>query len=202
MTHLSMEQLLAVRDGVGEPGFAAAAAHLAGCTMCQEELERLHQRAARLRALPTLRPTRTQWQAVNQRRRALHRRRQARQLGLGGLALAASLAGFALVRPLLAPRAAVADTVPVAAIVEAQRQSAALEQALDAYDPAMRPIDASTARLAQALEDRIAQVDQELQRVEITPSADREQLELWRQRVGLMDALVDVHLTSAGDVGL
>lgn len=51
-THLSMEQLLAVRDGDrSEPVLAGAHRHLADCATCQAELNRLHQRTARLRAL-------------------------------------------------------------------------------------------------------------------------------------------------------
>jgi hypothetical protein len=97
------------------------------------------------------------------------------------------------------------DGVTAAAIAEAQQRSAQLEQAIDAFDPSARPIDGQTARVAQALEDRIAELDQRIQAVELAPArnaADSERLGLWQQRVGLMDALVDVHLTSASDVGL
>ena len=54
------------------------------------------------------------------------------------------------------------------------------------------------------LEDRISALDQELQVIQLgpAPSADRELLQLWRHRVGLMDALVNVHLTRASNVGL
>ena len=64
MTHLTMELLLASRERPSEPGSAAAREHLQECGRCQTELERLHQRVARLRALPTLRAPRDQWPAV------------------------------------------------------------------------------------------------------------------------------------------
>jgi hypothetical protein len=59
--------------------------------------------------------------------------------------------------------------------------------------------------VAQALEDRIADVDHELQVTELqreAPDQDEALLDLWRERVGLLDALVDVHVTRASNVGL
>jgi hypothetical protein len=58
MTHLSMEALLSLREAGLEPGDTAAREHLESCPGCRAELERLHQRVARLKALPALRPTR------------------------------------------------------------------------------------------------------------------------------------------------
>ena len=58
MTHLTMDQLLALREPGSEPGAVAAREHVEGCAACAAELERLHQRVARLRALPTLAPAR------------------------------------------------------------------------------------------------------------------------------------------------
>ena len=56
MNHLTMDTLVSMREPGSEPGQAAAREHLDGCPHCQAELERLHQRVARLKALPTLRP--------------------------------------------------------------------------------------------------------------------------------------------------
>ena len=65
-------------------------------------------------------------------------------------------------------------------------------------------VNSSTARIAQELEDRIATVDRELQMTDLMDSGRREiqELDLWRERVGLLDALVDVHLTRASTAGL
>ena len=49
LTHCTMHDLIALRDGAGS---AAARRHLAGCTPCATELERLNQRVAAMRALP------------------------------------------------------------------------------------------------------------------------------------------------------
>jgi hypothetical protein len=65
-------------------------------------------------------------------------------------------------------------------------------------------LDGHTARIAQELEDRIAAVDRELEMADLMDAGKRpaQELNLWRERVGLLDALVDVHLTRASNVGL
>lgn len=206
MTHLTMEQLVALRDGASEPGTAAAREHIEICSRCTAELDRLHQRIARLRALPTLRPSRDLWPQIDAERRRLRQRRQTRWAGIGGLALAASLAGVAAFGPRPAPVVPVSAEVPVEGELAAVRErSQALETMLDVYNPDARVIDGQTARVAQALEDRIAVVDQALQVTELrqeAPDQDAALLDLWRERVGLLDALVDVHVSHASNVGL
>ena len=204
MIHCTLDQLIELRDGGSEPGMAEARAHLTQCDACAAELDRLHQRVARLRALPTLRPARNHWPAVAARRRHEQLERRVRRGAWATLAAAASVSGVLVLRPMLQPERPDGG-VTAAAIAEAQQRSAQLEQAINVFDPATRPIDGQTARVAQALEDRIAELDQRIQVVEMAPAwnaADSERLGLWQQRVGLMDALVDVHLTSASDVGL
>jgi len=209
MTHLTMEQLLALREPGSEPGAAAAREHVEGCAACGAELERLHQRAARLRALPTLAPARDLWPAVQARRRRERRGLVFRRAGLATVALAASLAGIAVVRsdaalpvPGLAPAGEAVAESELAAVKQSSR---ALEDVLEAYNPRERVVDGHTARIAGVLEDRIAEVDQQLQAAELERNAamhQRELLQLWRERVGLLDALVDVHVTRASNVGL
>ena len=202
MTHLTMDQLLALREPGSEPGAAAAREHVAACGQCAAELDRLHQRVARLRALPRLAPARNIWPAVEARRRAERRVVHLRRAGVGVLALAASLAGVAVVRS--------GDVQPLPPAVEGElaavkESSRALERMLEAYGPEARVVDGRTAGMAQALEARIAEVDDELQAVGLQqpePARKEQALELWRERVGLLDALVDVHVTHASNVGL
>ena len=85
MTHLSMEALLSLNEAGREPGDAAAQEHLGVCPACRAEHERLHQRVARLKALPALRPTRDRWPQVAARIRAERRSRWRRVGGLIGL---------------------------------------------------------------------------------------------------------------------
>ena len=89
-------------------------------------------------------------------------------------------------------------------IEQAMTRSRDLETALDRIDPESRVLDGRTAGIAQELEDRIARVDQQLEMAEMMEQQARDTrvLRLWRERVGLLDALVDVHVTRASKVGL
>ena len=89
-------------------------------------------------------------------------------------------------------------------IAQAMERSQALESALSQYDPDARVLDGRTAGIAEELEDRIARVDHELEMAELQQRqrSDDQLLKLWRERVGLLDALVDVHVTRASNVGL
>lgn len=203
MTHLSIEQLLALREPGSEPGNHAAHAHLDACPVCRAELERLHQRVARLRALPALRPARDRFPAVRAQLAADRRRRQVRWAGVGGLALAASLALFVVSTPSRQP-----ERAPVEAysneLIETMTRSQQLEQALVAIEPEARLLDSRTAAIAGRIEDRIHLLDRDLQAADLLDRQVRmqEQLRLWRERVGLLNALVDVHVTRASYAGL
>ena len=200
MTHLPMEVLAALREPGMEPGEAAAREHLQACEHCRAELERLHQRVARLKALPGLRPSRDRWGAVRERVRAERRRRQFRFAGLSGLAASASVALAVGVSRLDTPQ----PTVSPLGIQQEIVRSRALETALERIDPESRVLDGRTAGIAQELEDRIARVDRQLEIAELMEqqARDSELLRLWRERVGLLDALVDVHVTRASNAGL
>ena len=200
MSHLSIEMLVALRDPGTEPGEAAAREHLDACPACRAEFERLHQRVARLKALPSLRPARERWSAVLAQVRAERRRRRVRFGGFGGLAAAASVALVVGVGSLGEPE----SRLTPAEIQQAMVRSQALESALDRIDPESRVLDGRTAGIAQELEDRIARLDRELEMAELMErqARDAELLRLWRERVGLLDALVDVHVTRASNVGL
>jgi hypothetical protein len=200
MTHLTIEQLVALREPGAEPGTQAAREHLEACDACRSEFDRLYQRVARLKALPALRPTRDRWPAVRARFEAERRTRRLRRFGLAGLVAAASIAVAVATRSVDRP-------LPAATAVElsaTMARSRALEAAIDQYHPETRVLDGHTARIAQELEDRIAAVDRELEMADLMDASKRpaQELNLWRERVGLLDALVDVHLTRASNVGL
>ena len=199
MTHLSMDSLVSLREPGSEPGQAAAREHLDQCPHCQAELQRLHQRVARLKALPTLRPGRDRWPETKARFRADRRRRRTRLVALTGLATAASVAFAVAVGDFSRPADATADQLS-----QAKERSQVLESAISEYNPAGRVLDGRTARIAGELEDRIARVDRELEATELQrqQATDRDLLKLWRERVGLLDALVDVHVTRASNAGL
>lgn len=198
--HLSLEQLLALREPGVEPGTAEARAHLEGCEACAAEFRRLEQRTARLRALPGLRPARDQWAAVQARLAAERRRRRLRWAGIGSVALAASLLVAVVARDLMAPAPLEAST----ALPSVMAQSRVLEEALRTYAPEGRVVDGYTAAVAGQLEEQIAGLDRELESSQFLegPEGRDVLLQLWRERVGLLDALVDVHLAGASNVGL
>lgn len=198
MSHLSLDQLVALREPGAEPGIATAREHLAGCEACQAELRRLDQRVARLKALPALRPARDQWAAVSGRAAAARRIRRLRWAAIGGLAAAAIFAIVVLQR-----RAETAQVTTAVAIDDVMARSNQLERVLEAYNPDARVTDGVTARVAGELEDRIAVLDRRLNVVQMQDIRDRDAalLRLWQERVGLLDALVDVHLTRASNVG-
>jgi hypothetical protein len=83
-------------------------------------------------------------------------------------------------------------------------RSQVLESALNDYNPEARVLDGRTARIAGELEDRIARLDRELEMADLQRqrATDEDLLKLWRERVGLLDALVDVHVTRASNAGL
>jgi hypothetical protein len=196
-----MDALLGLREPGLEPGAATAREHLNQCPHCQAELDRLHQRVARIKALPPLRPGRDRWPETSGRLTRERRQRRTRMAALSGLATAASLAVVIGIGRMSQP----ADSQLAAQqLYQVMERSHDLESALSEYNPEGRVLDGRTARMAQELEDRIARVDRELEATELLPQDPPEDqlLKLWRERVGLLDALVDVHVTRASNAGL
>jgi hypothetical protein len=199
MTHLTMEQLLALREPGLEPGVQGWKDHAAACELCRAELDRLDQRVARLRALPTLRPGLNRFSEIQSRSRRSRLRRRLMVLSLGGLALAASIALAVVLLPQLrsgSPAGQLAEQQELNDIIARSQQ---LESVIEDYDSDRRMTDGRTAVVAASLEDRLARVDRQLQLVNLMDQRMRPQeaLRLWRERVGLLDALMDVHATGA-----
>lgn len=199
MTHLTLEELMQLREPGLEPGVAGLRAHVEGCERCRAEADRIEQQANRLRALPSLRPARDHWPALEQRLRAERRGRLVRRVVWAGVAAAA---GIAIVVAARLYRGA-PDPTQQLALDEAMARSRQLEQLIHNYNPDARVTDGRTVRVAGELEDRIALLDQQLMSVRQRDARQREaeMLDLWRQRVGLLNALVDVHMTRASAVG-
>ncbi|MGE0439733.1 MAG: hypothetical protein AB7L66_03605 [Gemmatimonadales bacterium] len=200
MTHLTVEQLLATREPGLEPGVRGWREHLESCADCRHELDRLDQRVARLKALPTLRPSRdlfgsVRFQAARERRAA-----RVRRVAIGGVALAASLVLTVLVTRPSTDRTLVAADAELAEVMSRSQQ---LETALSGFDPDRQVVDGRAVAVTSSLEERLARVDRQIEAVGLLNRESRQDqmLRLWRERVGLLDALVDVHLTGARYVG-
>ncbi|HET7041931.1 MAG TPA: hypothetical protein VFI13_07920, partial [Gemmatimonadales bacterium] len=161
----------------------------------------LAQRVARLRALPGLTPGRDRFPELRER---LARERQVRRFrwtGLSGLAAAAAIVGLLVVTDMYRAKPAEGSQQ----LAQVMAESRALEGELARLDPDSRAMDLVTAQVAGQLQTRIAAIDEQLQAASAArpPRPNDDQLiELWRERVGLMDALVDVHVSGARQVGL
>ncbi|MGQ0703528.1 MAG: hypothetical protein ACT4PM_10395 [Gemmatimonadales bacterium] len=198
MNHLTMEQLLAIREPGLEPGVHGWRDHAEQCDLCQAELMRLDQRIARFKALPVLRPARGKLPEIQALTRRWRLRRRLTVFSVSGLALAATIALVVVIPGGLGsggPQPAAAQRE----LDEMIARSRALENVIQALDPDRRVTDGRTALMAATLEDQVARVDQQLQVLNLMDGRSRpdEALQLWRERVGLLDALVDVHATGA-----
>ncbi len=185
LIHCTMDELLAIRDGQGSQG---ALRHLDECDECCNELELLHQRVAALKALPSLRPPRDRWSVVRDEvlaQRARTRRR------FGGWLTAAAAASEALaigLGGLVTPAAQEPD--PLAELVsEAQM----LERALRTMRPETRVLTGRIAGAVAALEDQLELLDVRFEQARVRRLSREKVIVLWQERVGLMDALVNVH---------
>jgi hypothetical protein len=205
MNHLTIDQLLALRQPGLEPGVQAWQAHVESCPSCRAELDRLDQRVAKLKALPTLRPSADRFAAVRDRaaaeRRVLRFRRGVRlTLGLAAIAAAVTLT-VTVGRKAIRPDRELVRVSPE--LEEAMTRSQQLEQAISQFDQDRQVVDGRMASITWTLEDRLARVDRQIEVVDLMEPAMRqtEALRLWRERVGLLDALMDVHVTGARYVG-
>ena len=199
MSHLTMEQLLALREPGLEPGVHQSRRHLESCAACRAELDRLDQRVARLRALPALRPGRDRFGQIRDLARIEGRGRRWRRAAVGGLAIAASLT-MAVVALKPAERTLMAVEPELESVMSRSRQ---LERAVASFNEDRGVLDGRTVSITASLEGQLARLDRQLEVVELLEPAVRQEklLRLWRERVGLLDALVDVHLTRARYVG-
>jgi hypothetical protein len=190
--HGTMEELLGLRD---DEGSAWVREHVAACAACAAELERLEQLRSQLRALPSFAPPRDRWPVVEQAARGERRRR--RLSGTVGTLAAAAVVVLSLV-VLRHARSAPED----AALRQAMAESAAMEQLFRSLQPDQRALTGRTAGVVADLEDRLAQVDATLNDPTALRADPQRVAELWKQRAGLLSALVDVHETRATYAGL
>lgn len=186
MQHPTIEQLLAVRDGLST---AEVRAHVDGCLACRAEVDRLAATRERLRGLPAVEPPPGVLDALLAARAAA--RRRARVQRYAGVAVAASV--VMAVALLLVPQERPAPPL-VAADAEVTllaERSDELDRVLASVEAQSGILDLRTAGTIVALEDRLAAVDAHLRRVGAHET--RTTGELLRQRIALVNALVDVH---------
>ncbi len=194
--HLSLEDLLAVRDGHAAPD---AAAHAASCAECAAEVARLAAVRSALAALPEERPSRDLWPAVVAG--AAQRRRRRRMLTLGWAAAGVAAA----VTVVIGVRGAIESYTEAKFARQAQvlvSESQRLERTLRAAGSERRVMSGSTAGTVAQLEDRIAYIDSRLSRAGGARTPSPEVVGLWQERVRLLDALVSVERSGTTYAGL
>jgi anti-sigma factor RsiW len=194
--HASLSELLELRDGASLPEVAA---HLAGCPTCAAELERLRDVRDALRALPADPPDRDLWPAVLAGARAQASRRRWRRVGWAAAVLAAVVTVVAGVRGTVETiREARAAREAHALMAESEQ----LEVQLRSLQRRDRVMSGLEANMVAELEDRLAVVDARLASAPRGDTSDEQTIDLWGERVRLLDALVDVHRTRAAYAGL
>lgn len=156
--------------------------------------------SARLAALPEFEPPADGWQAIADarcRREAGESRRWPIALAATVLAAVAGLAWQlqSTQRELAAGNSPAADPAGIAG--DAVRvENERLELVLAAL-PETRVMRGSTAFTVSQLEDRLAFVDDRLSLITIEPNAPEHAERLWRERVELMNSLVQVRYADA-----
>ncbi len=203
--HANTDQLLSARDG--GPVDLAVSAHLEDCVRCRREIDRHRLIRNMLRGLPPVEPPADLWRTVavgSVAAAPAHRLHWP-----SGLAIAASfLLGLALLMRVGGdgndPSQAPLETTPAATVSglvdggngvslrALQTRSRKLE-ALRAAMPRQPKVErARTAMTIAELEDRIALVDLRLHAADALGLTQAHRHALWKERVNLMQSLVQV----------
>jgi anti-sigma factor RsiW len=198
--HCTMAELVAIRDGEGSEW---AREHLNECPTCRHELDLVHRRVAALRALGARRAPRDRWPEVRAAAERERRALRARRMRWGALAIAAGVVLALGARTVLTSGRTSDDhgTTPTAELATLMTQSQQLEAALRSYGPDGRVLNARAAGVIADLEDRIALVDAGIAQENVRDGATSDLVGLWRNRVELMGALVNAHVTRVSYVG-
>jgi hypothetical protein len=195
LRHCTIEELLELRDGDGS---AAARSHVGSCDECRVELERLHQRVAALKSLPSFTAPRDRWPIV---REAVEMSRRRQRVALGGWAALAAAAAFVLLIGVRSIPGSGPDVLAAQEVESLVEESQELEVLLQEYYRQGRVLNAATAAAIADLEDRIALIDLGIERAQASAVPEDDMADLWRERVALMDQLVTTHVRPVTYVG-
>ncbi|MGQ0429238.1 MAG: hypothetical protein ACT4UQ_04845 [Gammaproteobacteria bacterium] len=153
--------------------------------------------SGRLAALPAFTPPAGGWQAVREAHRA-HRAGVARwPVALAAALLAVPVGLGWWLQSAQRQMAQVSEALPSLPVSERLRLDNERLEWLLATLPEQRAMRGSTAFTVAELEDRLALVDDRLSRVMLEPNAPEQAEQLWQQRVGLLNSLVQVRYADA-----
>lgn len=190
MEHLSIEQLLAQREGEAD---ASTADHLAGCDRCRREADRLDSLATAMADLPEIAPRRDFWPEIESVLDRAERSRRRRWLAAAAVVLMIIGAGAVAMR--LHDRGQLENEGPQAnsrqIIDELVSASRELEGLLERPALRSRVMGPRQAAMIVNLEDRISTIDAVLT-APVEPTSDDRTVALWTQRVRLLADLVQV----------
>lgn len=205
--HARLDELLSLRDGA--PTDARVRAHVDGCPECAAGLALTASLREQLRALPPAADLGGDGWAAVQSRLAASRARTRRMGRIAPFAAAASIAAlglFATLRWLEAPApTSVAGTPPIAHEIESLDELRARSQALEAVLAALpqRPAveRAETTVPIESLEAQVQWLDHQLSSAGADGSSPEAE-QLWRDRVEVMNSLVQLRYVEAQRVVL
>jgi hypothetical protein len=207
--HASLEQLIGLRDE--EPVSVEVQQHVRGCGQCAAALNGLLAARERLTALADPLPPPDAWQRIAAASNLSLRRRRWLPAAGFGLAATAAAAALLVVNLHVKPVPARNDTALVspsgaepADVNQLMAQSRYLERAVLKLDgPAdSMAVSADTASTVAALEDRIALVDYEINSAAGVDNNDPHMVQLWKQRVDLLQSLAAVRYAQVADAGI
>jgi hypothetical protein len=159
-THCSTQELLDVRNGEGSLG---AKTHVNECDRCRDELDRIHQRVAALRALPSLNSPRDRWSVVRQG--IVDQRRRIWFVRTGWAAAAAMALALGANGLLTWPAAAPNESeLELQMLVE---QSVQLDGALVMVASRARVVNGLAAVAIVDLEDQISLIDNQIGLIDV-----------------------------------
>jgi hypothetical protein len=205
--HARIDELLSLRDGA--PIDARVRAHVDGCAECAAGLALTASLREQLRALPTAADLGGDGWAAVQSRLAASRARNRPMARIAPLAAAASIAAlglFATLRWAEAPApTSVAGTPPIDHEIESLDELRARSQALEAVLAALpqRPAveRAETSVPIESLEAQVQWLDHQLSFAGADGRAPEAE-QLWRDRVEVMNSLVQLRYVEAQRVVL
>jgi hypothetical protein len=195
LRHCSIEELLEVRNGEGSVG---AKIHVDECEECRDELDRLHQRVASLKALPSLNAPRDRWPVVREQIVASRQRTWWTRMGWAAAAMIALALGA---NGLVPWPGADSEQKPEVELQTLVAQSAQLDSMLKSIEKKSRVVNGLTAVTIADLEDRIIFLDSRLSSARRIAISEAQLRALLEQRVLLMDALVNTHTKRTVNVG-